>query len=304
MKQNDIIIDVGANFGGFSLEIAERNPTYNVYAIEAEPNLAAQLNENATNNGLENHKVINCAVNEEEGDFQFYVSELGDHGTSSLLPFSQDNITHDEYWKDRNDLHHSKSVVVHAMPLEKILDEISFNNVAFIKIDVQGLDLAVLKSSGSYLNRIQAGMLEVPSVLSKSLYDNTSEDLMSALEFLKESGFSVYAVKPNDPAANEFNVFFVKNGLDYKEIEEKLNLLNFHFYDGKHFWHAPSHKLENPEQHILNLNEVVSSLSQEVESLKLKVDSVITEKEELKRALDVIETNKAVRFLKLLKLIK
>lgn len=147
-------------------------------------------------------------------------------------------------------------------------------------------------------------MLEVPSVLSKSLYDNTSEDLMSALEFLKESGFSVYAVKPNDPAANEFNVFFVKNGLDYKEIEEKLNLLNFHFYDGKHFWHAPSHKLENPEQHILNLNEVVSSLSQEVESLKLKVDSVITEKEELKRALDVIETNKAVRFLKLLKLIK
>lgn len=58
MKQNDIIIDVGANFGGFSLEIAERNPTYNVYAIEAEPNLAAQLNENATNNGLEITKLL------------------------------------------------------------------------------------------------------------------------------------------------------------------------------------------------------------------------------------------------------
>lgn len=271
MLGKSIIVDVGANYGGFSLEIAKRNPCLHVLAIEAEPVLANTLLNQASQMELDNHDVINFAVNEIEGEFDFHVSELGDHGTSSLLQFSENNITRDEYWKERTDLYHSKTFKVQAVTLEKILDSYDPVQIKFIKIDVQGLDLTVLKSAGRYLDKVQAGMLEVPSVICKSLYSSTNEDLREALNFLEENNFDVYAIKPNDPASNEFNVFFTKKGLDFKEIEADLQLNDFHFYDGKHFWHAPSHKLENPEQHILNLNDVLKKKESELEHLRAEI---------------------------------
>jgi len=304
MAQKNLIIDVGANYGGFSLEIAMRNPACHVLAIEAEPFLAESLKKNAISLDLDNHEVVNFAVNEAEGEFDFYVSELGDHGTSSLLPFSNTNINEDEYWKGRTDLYHSKKFKVKAKPLEKILDNYHFDNIKFIKIDVQGLDVSVLKSAGKYLNKIHSGMLEVPSVLTKSLYDHTEEDLLAALIYLRDNNFSVYAIKPNDPASNEFNVFFIQNGLSLKEIESELNLTNFHFYDGKHFWHAPSHKLENPEQHILNLNDVMKQKDIVIKDLNHALYSTKQELVDSINELAYIRNKLSFKILKAIKLIK
>lgn len=304
MIKRSLLIDVGANYGGFSLEIAKRNPTLHILAIEAEPCLAGNLTKNSESMGLSNHEVINFAINEVEGEFDFYVSELGDHGTSSLLQFSKTNINEDEYWKERTDLFHSKKFKVQATPLEKILDAYEFDQIKFIKIDVQGLDLSVLKSSGKYLSKIQAGMLEVPSVKSKSLYDDTEEDLLGALDYLKKNNFDVYAIKPNDPASNEFNVFFIQNGLSVKELEMELNLTNFHFYDGKNFWHAPSYKLENPEQHILNLNDVLKEKDDEIKKISDSLSSSSKEIVELKKELKVIKNSFSFKLLKAVKLIK
>ncbi|MBV6821303.1 FkbM family methyltransferase, partial [Rahnella sp. PD12R] len=257
MKSKNIILDVGANYGGFSLEIAKRNPESIIYAIEAEPGLADYLKSKQNELDLPNHITECFAVCEENGKSEFYVSELGDHGTSSLLPFSQSHIDNDSYWADRKDLFHSRAVEVETKRLDTFLDTVEFKEIDFIKIDVQGLDLSVLRSAGNYLEKIRAGMLEVPAITDKSLYENTNDDMRIALNYLFENGFQVYSIKPNDEASNEFNIYFIRNGENIHEIEQELNLQNFHFYDGKNFWHAPSHKLEFPEQHIINLNAVL-----------------------------------------------
>lgn len=71
MKSSNIIIDIGANYGGFSLEIAKRNPNKVVYAIEAEPSLAKKLELEATEKQLKNHKVENFAISDTEGIADF-----------------------------------------------------------------------------------------------------------------------------------------------------------------------------------------------------------------------------------------
>lgn len=258
MKSNNIIIDIGANHGDFSLEIAKRNPSMIVYAIEADPFLASELQLETSNRQILNHKIENFAISDTEGIADFFISELSDHGTSSLLKFSEKNITNDEYWSVRKDLQHTKKVSVHTQRLETFLDTIVFNEIEFIKIDIQGLDLIALKSAGHYLSKIKAGMLEMPAISEKSLYENSYDDLRVALNYLYENNFTVYGIKPNDEASNEFNIFFYRNGEDKNEIERKLNIRNFLYYDGKNFWHAPSYKLESPEQNIINLNFVLN----------------------------------------------
>ncbi|WP_347290662.1 FkbM family methyltransferase [Kluyvera georgiana] len=301
MKRN-IILDVGANYGGFSIEIAKRNPEIPVYAIEAEPGLASFL-ENDTND-ISNHFVINCAVSLKEGEFDFYISEFGDHGTSSLYPFSKQHISTDPYWKHRDDLRHNKKTKVKALRLESILDGLNFIEIEFIKIDVQGMDLAVLESSGKYLKKIKAGMLEVPAVIEKSLYEETREDLLKALTFLSNHGFRVYAIKPNDPASNEFNVFFTREDIQAEEVESNLNLKHFHFYDGKNFWHVPSDKLEDPAQHILNLQAVLDQETDKKNMLEAEIRAIKSELANKINMLESLDNNKFVRILKFLNLIK
>lgn len=268
MKVNDIIIDIGANYGGFSLEIAKRNPNKIVYAIEAELSLAQILESEASKKKLNNHIVENIAISDTEGIADFFISELGDHGTSSLLRFSKENIINDEYWAGRQDLQYTKKTTVHTKRLDSFLDTIIFNEIDFIKIDIQGFDLIALKSAGKYLSRIKAGMLEMPAICEKSLYEDNYDDLRVALNYLHDNNFIVYAIKPNDEASNEFNIFFFRNGESKEKIECDLNIKNFLYYDGKNYWHAPSHKLENPEQHIINLNMTLEQEKKKYDDLK------------------------------------
>ncbi|MDN0114733.1 FkbM family methyltransferase [Yersinia intermedia] len=274
MKSSNIIIDIGANYGGFSLEIAKRNPNKVVYAIEAEPSLAKKLELEATEKQLKNHKVENFAISDTEGIADFFISELGDHGTSSLLRFSKENIINDEYWAGRQDLQHTKKTSVHTKRLDTFLDEIIFNDIDFIKIDIQGLDLVALKSAGKYLSKIKAGMLEMPAVCEKSLYENNYDDLRIALNYLYENSFIVYGIKPNDEASNEFNIFFYRNGENIERIENDLNIRNFLYYDGKNYWHAPSYKLENPEQNIINLNLTLDEEKEKNNELNEKLNNI------------------------------
>lgn len=243
--QRRVIVDVGANSGEFGLEAARRNPDALVVCIEPVPELAQGLREAAVREGLSGVHVVQDAIGPSSAEAAtMHVAARGDWGTSSLLDFDRDAIAADEYWSLRPDLAMTGEVTVRVRTLAEVLGELSVGTVDFCKIDVQGLDLAVLGSAGERLASIRAGMLEVPVAPGLGLYAGEQQDLGTAYETLGRLGFDVIAVKPNDEATNEVNVFFARRGEDLAAIEAELSLRGMKIYDGKHFWVTPCSTME------------------------------------------------------------
>jgi FkbM family methyltransferase len=128
IPKNGVFIDVGANIGALSIEVAKARQDVTVYAFEASLNIFGYLEINQKQNNLENLHIYNLAIHETSGiELPFYSpDEL--NGKGSFSPVFT-----------------TKSQIVKTIRL----DEFFFsNNITpdFIKVDVEGYELLVLKS--------------------------------------------------------------------------------------------------------------------------------------------------------------
>ena len=264
-----LVIDVGANEGAFAMDIAERNPSLRVLAFEPIPHLCERILASSAQRKLNNLDLLRLAVDVDPRQARFHVAGQGDFGVSSLLGFDEEQIQKDEYWKGRKDLCFDSEIEVSVVRLDSLEEVRRAQRICFIKIDAQGVDLPALESLGDLLPKVEAGMLEVPATLESKLYAGEAHDLHSATARLLELGFRVYAIKPNDHASREFNLYFCRKDVDWRAVEESLKLRGVHLYDGKHFWHSPAdHLLPDSaladQQRILDrLALVESSLARE-----------------------------------------
>lgn len=303
----NLILDIGANEGLFSLEIAQLNLDHTILAFEPEPTLSQQLKMKAENSGIKNHKVIEKAISETNGNADFYVSNLGDWGTSSLYTFCQDHVSHDEYWSLRTDLKHTRKITVETIRLDTFLNEVNYDSISFIKIDAQGADLKVLLSMGNHIKNVKAGMLEVVGVKEKALYADESDDLKMALNFLNENKLQVYSIKPNDHAANEFNIFFRRPDVDIAELESRLSLKQLKMYSGKDFWHFPADRWIDYDNILHNLQNSKSAHEElvirhealtEAHNTLIEINNTLTsELAQLKESYAKIRNNLAIKIL-------
>lgn len=273
---SELVIDVGANHGEFSLALAQKSPSTRVVAVEPIPELALSLSRAAAAAKLHNHEVIEVAVGLVAGTQILNIAEIGDSGVSSLLDLDGEGISADEYWQHRSDLSFAKQLPVKVITLAELITDLGVDTIDFLKIDAQGLDIDVLRSAGAEVAIIKAGMLEVPTTLSKRLYGEEKQDLRMALDCLHEWGFEVYGIKPNDPACNEVNVFFAQAGVDPSVVESRLGLRGLDIYDGKHFWAIPSSSFD---EYSRNTAAFAASdrASTELAVLKGRLQSVQTE---------------------------
>ncbi len=233
------ILDIGANAGDFAVALARRNPTHRVIAVEPIAALAAGIEDRVRDEQLDNVTVVKVAIDAEEGPAELNVATTGDWGVSSLLALNVDAIARDDYWSIRSDLAYTTTETVDRIRLETLMAGHDIQQVDFLKLDLQGLDLIALETAGDALPRIRAGMLEVPTTSRVQLYTDEAQELGRAYAVLERLGFEVYAVKPNDPACNEVNVYFVRAGDDPTALEQELSLRGVHLYDGKHYWANP-----------------------------------------------------------------
>ncbi len=233
------ILDVGANSGDFLFPVAARSPSISVIGIEPIPELFEELGARREVLNLLNVELRCTAIDTAPRSARFNVARHADWGVSSLLEFDRQSLADDEYWALRSDLYFDEAIDVKVVRLDALLEEAGYDHVSFIKVDAQGVDLRVLESLGALLPCVDAGMLEAPTTRNSALYTD-EPSLHDVLTFLDEHGFEPYAIKSNDPACAEVNVFFNRRGVDWREIETKLNLRGVPLYDGKHYWHVPS----------------------------------------------------------------
>jgi FkbM family methyltransferase len=172
-KQGDIVIDIGANIGRYTLIASKRVGTNGkVVAIEAHPGNFEMLNRNIKLNRLTNIISLNHAVYSKETKVKLYVpgEESGNTIYNTLI---SDRATNEE-----------KFVEVNANTLDYLLQSkgIKQEEVNWIKIDVEGAEFEVLKGAANILSKSKdiALLIEVHNLTGgKNLYGPIMEFLNS-----------------------------------------------------------------------------------------------------------------------------
>jgi FkbM family methyltransferase len=168
------VVDIGANIGLYTLLLAQlAGNAGRVFAFEPKPNLFSMLCENCATNGALNVTPFQCAAGDTNGRAMFQLSTF--NSGDNRLGETRSNV---------------KSIEVEVARLDDVLP---VRRVQFIKLDVQGHELAAL-----------AGMEEViassPDV--RVLFEFWAAGLRAAntpperlLNFFRERGFELYETK-------------------------------------------------------------------------------------------------------------
>jgi FkbM family methyltransferase len=142
-KQGDIVVDVGAHIGRYTIIASKRVGTNGkVIAIEAHPGNYEMLNRNIELNGLTNVTTLNYAVYSKETKIKLF------------LPGEKSNRTIYNTLISTRATDEEKFVEVNADTLDDLLqnNEISHADINWIKIDVEGAELEVLKGADSIMS--------------------------------------------------------------------------------------------------------------------------------------------------------
>ncbi|WP_057939945.1 FkbM family methyltransferase [Algoriphagus resistens] len=147
LKAGDTFIDVGANQGEYSLWAARKVGDHGkVVAFEPMPQLFGQLKENIRLNKSFQKSVtpVQLGLSDKKGEVILYASEDSNEGTNTI------------YTTDKFSIELGK---IELDTLDKQLNELSIEEVNFLKVDVEGAELQVLKGSLNTLKKYRPILL-------------------------------------------------------------------------------------------------------------------------------------------------
>ncbi len=133
LKDGDVMIDAGANIGAISMPVA-KSRDIRIYAFEPAKHIHEIFQQNITLNHLENIEALPLALSNEAGTVDFYESDRV-HGWSGIV-----KIDSFQHYK------------VPAITLDNFATERKIENIAVLKMDVQGWEYFVLKGAERLLS--------------------------------------------------------------------------------------------------------------------------------------------------------
>ncbi len=131
------VLDVGANIGQFLLKVKEYDPSRTYFAFEPNPPCIFYLYELIRLNRLNDTFVLPVASSIETKS-NFLYSEAWDSGTSTLV---EENAREDT----------SFGTTVFSMVGDDLVNSIGLEDLAYIKIDVEGFEYEVLRGLSNTL---------------------------------------------------------------------------------------------------------------------------------------------------------
>jgi len=170
---NKTFIDAGAHIGSVSSVVHRNDPTVKIIAIEAMPDKAANLR-----NKFPYLEVHACALGEDtDGEISFYVDTKRSGFSSLLKPLNSEQ----------------SGIIEIKVPMERLDNLTKSSDVDLIKIDVEGVELGVLRGSEALINSRPVIMFE--SAPPEVKY--TKDDMW---KFLTDHQYEIYI--PNRVAHN------------------------------------------------------------------------------------------------------
>jgi len=148
IRNNSLIVDIGANIGIFSLLVAHKFKNVKVYAFEPDPKAFSRLSKNILINQQQNSvRAFNLAIGAKKEFRDFYVNKTTTVGNSFYI----ENIASNQ----------SGLIKVEVITLK---DVFKMNNIAkcdFLKIDCEGAEYEIILSADSdVFSKIETIVLE------------------------------------------------------------------------------------------------------------------------------------------------
>ncbi|MEM9834823.1 MAG: FkbM family methyltransferase [Bacteroidota bacterium] len=140
LKEHDVIIDVGANIGWFSLIFSRYGPANTkIFSFEPDPLNYRLLTKNVKQNNANQIICRTEALSNKEGKETLYLYPSKNRGRHSLLP-----------------INHGEQIEVPTTTLDIFLQsqKIDYSQVKFVKIDVEGYEYFVLQGSQQLLQYV------------------------------------------------------------------------------------------------------------------------------------------------------
>jgi FkbM family methyltransferase len=180
-KEGDVVIDIGAHIGRYTIIASRRVGTNGkVVAIEAHPNNVEILNRNIKLNQLTNVIPLNYTAYSKETKLKLYLlgEELGNTGLNTIK--SNRSRTEDKF------------VEVNAYTLDYLLqlNQIREDQVNWIKIDVEGAEFEVLKGATNVLSKSKD--------ISLLIEVHAPDNYRPILEFLTSYNFKIEFEKSHE----------------------------------------------------------------------------------------------------------
>ena len=178
-KKNDTVVDIGAHLGRYSLISAKRvDNGGKVISIEANPLVLERLKKNLELNELTNTTSLNYAVFSEKTKIKLFFPKEGLKNTIYNTIISERSINSERF------------VEVNADTLDNILSSTQINpdKVNWIKIDVEGAELEVLKGAPNVLSKSKdiSLLIEIHQIGDGQTLYQPIMDLLNNYNFKKE----------------------------------------------------------------------------------------------------------------------
>ena len=166
LKRGDIVVDVGAHIGYYTLISGARvGKEGHVYSFEPNPETFKRLKRNVQLNNLNNISLYNIGLSDKEEFLTLNLPTSINTGTAGItIP---ENFS-------------GKSLKVKAIPLDKFIEKNNIKKVDIIKIDVEGAEIKVLK-----------GMMETIRKFKPKIFIEINNKKLKAAGFSKEEVYNL-----------------------------------------------------------------------------------------------------------------
>jgi FkbM family methyltransferase len=165
--QLQAFFDIGANFGLYSVLLANEPELAQMHAFEPLPRNAHQFGANLYLNGLDNRVTLHaCALGDQSGEVELFVDPEST-GVSTLLSATQ---------RSRQDAY-TTSVRIESRVFDELFPLAGIR--ALVKIDVEGAELMTLAGMRGFLSTNQAALQ----------IETTTETQGPVEDFMRETGY-------------------------------------------------------------------------------------------------------------------
>jgi FkbM family methyltransferase len=170
------ILDIGAHIGLMSIPFSKRTgPEGKVFAFEPTPTTVRVLEKTVKLNGGSNVSIEPYALSHKKGKLTFHISENEVDNSNSLVNNKR---------TDRME----NAIEVDVSTIDDIVREKGLERIDFIKIDVEGAELQVLKGGDQTISKFRPPMiLSIHPDSIKNFGDSQTE----IWDYLKQHGYSI-----------------------------------------------------------------------------------------------------------------
>jgi FkbM family methyltransferase len=158
IKQGDIVVDVGANIGYFTLLMSRLvQKDGSVVAIEASTTTFNKLAKNIERNHCANVISRHVAVSDHKGEIKLFYSKYGDKDTGKISTVEQPG-----------------AAVVTSVPCDTLMSilasAVPIDRVSFLKIDIEGAEAPVLSEIIENKDRFSPRLVVVSEIADRNIH--------------------------------------------------------------------------------------------------------------------------------------